>query len=165
MCKNAGKNILTIASVALTSLTAVLKITNPNDPNLAKYEADAALLLQQLANWKTGSAATQVIEAIDLVISDVNLIPVPPTQQAIIAIALAGLESIIAIVNQNSTVGGASQVASAKVMEAQQIDSPAYSGPDAALYYARDWNSEVGKQSTLAHAKIKMRGLLDELLP
>src|SRR5208283_4668892 len=120
MCKNASSNVLAIATVALTSLTAVLKITNPNDPNLAKYEADAALLLQQLANWKTGSAATQVIEAIDLVISDVNLIPVPPTQQAIIEIALAGLESIIAIVNQNSAVGGASQVSSAAVMAARQ---------------------------------------------
>ena len=165
MCKNASHNIIQIATVALTSLTAVLKVVAPNDPNLAKYEADAATLLAQLAAWKAGTPAEQVIEAIDLVIADVNMIPVPVQYQAVIAIALAGLASIIAIVNQNSLTGGATQKASATAMAKYQIEDPEYSGRFAIVYYVRDWNSAVGKHSELKAAKIVSRDFLQELLP
>lgn len=165
MCQNASKNIVSIATVALDSLTAVLKITNPGDPNLAKYEADAAALLIQLQAWKSGTAAQDVVEAINLVIDDVNLLPVPSEYQAVIAVALAGLSSIIALVNQNSTTGGATQVASAVAMARIGVSEPQYHGRYAAVYYTRDWNSAVGKFSELKAAKIPSRELLTELLP
>jgi hypothetical protein len=171
MC-DVQKTILEVAEDALTGFQAVITVADPNWTGLTQYQTDSAALLAQIKAWQAGNPATEVVEAIDDVIADISLFPVPPEYEAAITIALDGLKSLIVLLEAHAPDTATKAAAAAVIARtappstvgAQQAGSPhpkvAWVQPmklyEGTRSWAVDWNREVGKNPKIASAKVKV---------
>lgn len=128
MCKvNAAMIVADGAAVgtALENLAVALQTTNPElatDLNAAGQAVVAAT-----ANWKDGDSLTLVTDAENAAIAVLNAIPLTSPYAALVAIAFAALNILIANANTQSTQTGSS-IADAKVLlakaDSSNTDSP-----------------------------------------
>ena len=117
-----------------------MKIVVPNWTGYAEYQklvADATPLIAAGLTGTNGQKALQLVGAIVTLLQDIP--GIPPQYQAIIAIGLAGFQSVMALIE--AAQGGTSMKA-----------SPAkYKSVDA---FKKDWNGEIGKHPELSPAKL-----------
>ena len=74
------------------------------DPSLAtKLQADTAAASTAILNWKKGTDATEVLEVVNIVMDDLNLIPISDaTTIALVDLALGTVESIVTIITSEA---------------------------------------------------------------
>lgn len=74
------------------------------DSSLAtKLQADTAAASTAILDWKKGSSATEVLEAINVVTDDLSIIPISdPTTLALVDLALGTVSSIIDIIDSEA---------------------------------------------------------------
>lgn len=145
----------TIAALVSTLGGACASIaTIENNPTLAqKIQADSNAASSAVLNWKSGTPAQDVIQAINLVESDLNLIctTIPAKQcteyEPLIVLALSTAESIIAILNPSA----APKVrALSRIPGAGTIGGP----PKNAKEYTQRWNALCAANPKLAKVAI-----------
>lgn len=174
MCQNAKQNVLLILEDALNSIQSVITILDPNWPGLSQYRTDSAAAITAIENWQSGTPGEEAVEALDNLIADISLFPVPVEYQAVIDIALNGIKSVIVLVEENET--GATQTAAQQVMArttpvaaapstvgAEQATPPHAKVPwtpptkvyEGVRQYTSDWNREIGKHENLKPAKMR----------
>jgi|ERR1700677_1335442 len=183
MCQNAKQNVLLIAQDALSSIQSVITILNPTWPGLAQYRADSTAAINSIESWTPGSDGSEAVEALDDLIADIALFPIPTEYQAVIVVALDGLKSVIVLIEDNET--GTTQQAAQKVIarttsssgatvtgatvgaaQANPPDAPVTAHakvawePPTKVYegvrqYAVDWNKVVSKHDNLKPAKMR----------
>lgn len=147
-----GCNQGTISALVSTLGTAAASIASlkGNTALAAKLQADTAAAAAAVKNWKQGTPAQNAIQALNLVIDDLDLIcptggPCGP-YAPLIVLALGTAESIIAILNPTSqTYGTRAQV--------RKVNLGYY--PSTAKDFKTAWNSICGSDPALASAAIK----------
>ena len=132
-----------IFSAAATSVGSVLKAVVPNWTGLPAYNALVAQATPLIAAGLTGTNGQKVLQVVGDIVSLLSTVPgIPPEYQAIIAIGLAGFQSVIALIQ-------AAQPATTGVIRATP---PAkYKSVNA---YKKAWNAEIAKHPELAGSKL-----------
>lgn len=107
------------ATAILTSVDAVLAITNPSYDE-TELNSAANTAIAALEAWKPGTDSTQVIQSLNAFESVVKTITqIPAKYQDVIAVAVTGIESIVAVVQAgSSTTATTASAASPKVYKA-----------------------------------------------
>ena len=90
--QNTAAALIGIAGTAVQALIVQSGNTVP-----ANLPQDFAAAQSAVANWKTGSPTLQVDEALNLVITDINLIPVSAQDKAYITLAVGTVEQVLAL--------------------------------------------------------------------
>jgi hypothetical protein len=147
-----GCNQSTISALVSTLGTAAASIATLEGQTAlaAKLQTDTAAAAAIIKNWKQGTPAQNAIEAINLVIDDLNLIcpaggvcgPYAP----LVLLALGTAESIIQILNPAATVYGTK-------MTVQKTNLGHY--PATAKDFKTQWNNYCGTNASLAPLAIK----------
>jgi hypothetical protein len=121
-----------IAALALVLGNAVANIAAlQNNPSLsAKITADTAAAVATINNWKSGTPASEVIEALNLVEDDINLIPSTGPYVPLIDLSIATIESILALLPQPAT-------AKARTVTVSPLVTPATTPKD----LKKKWNA------------------------
>ena len=142
---------------ALTSVlgNAAVSIANleGNSALAAQLQTDTAAATAAIQNWKQGTPAQNVVQALQIVESDLNLIAqIPGAQQyaPLIALALSTVISIIEIVDP-----GAVPAAMAKVKVAGVSTATTAVAPKTKKEFVARWNQICASNSQLAGATIK----------
>lgn len=84
-------DMITTVGTAVASLEAI----EGNTSAVAQIQADFAAASSAVANWKTGTPTQQVAEALALVESDLNLLPVSSQDQALIDLAIGTVDELL----------------------------------------------------------------------
>jgi hypothetical protein len=137
---------VTTLGTAASSIAAL----EGNTALAAKLTTDTAAAAAAVKNWKQGTPAQNAIQALNLVIDDLDLIcpaggPCGP-YAALIALALGTAESIIALLNPTAqTYGTRAQV--------RKVNLPYY--PSTAKDFKTQWNGICSTDPALASAAIR----------
>ncbi len=108
------------------------------NPALAqKLKTDTATAVGQIAQWKAGTPAQDVIEALNLVEDDLNLIPGTSQYAPLVDLAIGTVESILALLPGHSTVTGAMSTHASRHRRAVTLAKP----PKDAKEFKAQWNS------------------------
>ena len=144
----------TLAALTNTLGTAAASIATleGNTALAAKLQADTAAAATAIQNWKSGTNAQMAVEAINIVIDDLNLIcpvggicgPYGP----LIVLALGTAQSIIAILNPTATPNAAKVGPNARV----NLGHPA---PKTAAEFKAQWNGIAQSDPALASLVLK----------
>lgn len=78
--------------------TASLEALEGNTDAVKQIQADTKAATDAVANWKSGTPAQDVIEALNLLQDDLNLLPVSPEDQALIDLAIGTVDQILALI-------------------------------------------------------------------
>lgn len=100
----------TIAALAQTLGNSAAQVaTLENNPALAaKLTADTTAAVSAIQNWKSGSPATEAIEALNLVEDDLSLVPIASQYAPLIDLAIGTVESILSLLPQTQALGNLS---------------------------------------------------------
>ena len=147
-----GCNQGTISALVSTlgAAASTVAAMEGNQAVAAKLKADSAAFAVAVKNWKQGTPAQDAIQALNLVIDDLDLIcptggPCGP-YAPLIVLALGTAESIIAILNPTTqTYGTRAQV--------RKVNLGYY--PSTAKDFKTAWNGICGSDPALASAAIK----------
>lgn len=93
--------LITTVGVAVTSLEAI----EGNTANMAQIQKDFAAASSLVANWKQGTPSRDVVQALNLLVQDVTLIPASPQDQARIALAAMTVGQIISMIDPANANG------------------------------------------------------------
>jgi hypothetical protein len=146
------------------SQTQIADLTNTlgtSAANIAKLEGNSTLSTKMLADtaaavaaidsWKSGSPATEAIEALNLVEDDLNLIPGTSQYAALVDLCIGTVESILALLPQTSTTTTAPTAAAANVARRHvALANP----PKTAKQFRQQWDAIVKANPALAAAKL-----------
>jgi hypothetical protein len=115
-----------------------------------QLQQDTNLAVADVRNWKSGTSDQIVVEAMNLVLSDIGALSsfIPPEYQVLIGIAAAAVEAIIAILPVDSPV-----VASARVHS--KAMSAVYPKMRNAKEFRKVWNAECFVNPKLAAVAIR----------
>lgn len=69
----------------------------------AKLKTDTAAASTAVLNWKKGSASTEIVEALNIVETDLNLFPITDQYAPLIDLSIGTIESIMEIVQPGSS--------------------------------------------------------------
>jgi hypothetical protein len=144
--------LATLATTLGTSAANIAKLEG-NTALATKLTADTAAASSAIANWQTGTPATEVIEALNLVEDDLNLIPGTSDYAPLADFAIATTESILALLPQPAPTP-----ATAASLSAHAVFYPAASMaslPKTSSQYKKQWNAIVAANPKLAAAKLK----------
>lgn len=141
---------LAALTTALGNAAASIATIEGNSALAPKLQTDTAAAATAIANWKSGTPAQDAVEAINIVIDDLNLLPVAGSDAALVALALGTAESIIAILNP----GGSSVTANVSV-HAIAHTVHLKNAPKNAKQFKKMWNSVVAADPSLAAAELK----------
>ncbi len=138
----------TAAELIATVGTAVatLETLQGNTAMVAQIKADTRAAQLAIQNWKTGTPAQDVLQVLTILQSDINLLPVNPTDQALIQLALGTVEQIVALFP-----GSAPPVAGAKAVRPVQLGFTVQNKND----FKKQWNLIVSSNPALAGAAIR----------
>jgi len=102
---NVGCSKQTVADLVQTLGTAAANIaTFEGNAALAqKLQTDTAAAVSAITNWQSGSPAQMAIEALNLVVDDLDLFPVTAPYAALITLAIGTAISIITILSGGTT--------------------------------------------------------------
>jgi hypothetical protein len=84
-------DMITTVGTAVASLEAI----EGNTSAVQAIQTDFAAASSAVANWKTGTPTQQVAEALALVESDLNLLPVSSQDQALIDLAIGTVDQLL----------------------------------------------------------------------
>lgn len=85
----------------LGNAIALLASVNGNPQLAAKIRADTDSVVALIRVWKQGQDASEIIRAINVLINDIQTLPVPPNFKPLITLALGTLAAIIERLNSN----------------------------------------------------------------
>jgi hypothetical protein len=145
----AQSTIADLTSILGTSAASIASIEG--NPQLAqKLQTDTAAAVVAVTNWKSGTPAQDVIEALNIVEDDLNLFPVTGAYGPLIDLAIGTVESILALLPQPVA---AANVAVAHATHRQvTLTQPA---PKTKAAFKSQWNAIVAGNPAMASAKIK----------
>lgn len=78
--------------------TASLEALEGNTEAVKQIQADTKAATDAVTNWKNGTPAQDVIEALNILQDDLNLLPVSPTDLAFIDLAIGTVDQILALI-------------------------------------------------------------------
>jgi hypothetical protein len=137
------------SQATLAALTAILGSSAASiasiegNPTLAaKLQTDTAAAVTAVQNWKSGTPATEAIEALNLVETDLNLFPNLGVYGPLIDLAIGTVESILALLPASS-----SPVAPQARHRAVSLAQPA---PRTSGGYKRQWNAIVNANPSIS---------------
>lgn len=110
---------------------------------------DTAAAVAAITNWKKGTPAQNVIQALNIVESDLNLIPGTSQYAPLIVLAISTVESIIALLPQPSPANRPAYVLGGG--GDYRLVSPAKNAKD----FKVKWNAIVAENPKLSAAMIK----------
>ena len=152
-----GCSSSTIADLAQTLGNAGAQIASlENNPSLAaKLKADTAAAVSAITSWKSGSPATEAIEALNIVEDDLNLIPGTSTYAPLIDLAIGTVESILALLPTSATVAAPATLSEhTAALKAARPNIVLSNPPKTKAQFKSPWNAIVAKDYTLQKAKI-----------
>ena len=102
-----GASQTTLADIVTTlgNTIAAVETLEGNSALAAQIQKDTAAAQSAVLGWKAGSPTQDVVQALNLVVSDLNLLPVAisPTDAALIALAVSTVEELLTDFGQTST--------------------------------------------------------------
>lgn len=131
-------------STLITTLgqaSAQIATLEGNSSLALKLQTDTAAASSAVLNWKKGSPATVAIEAMNLVMADLNLVPVAGPYAPLIDIALVTAEGIIAELNPGAVTPAT----------ARRFSMAAKNKKD----FVKKWNAACANDPKLAPALLK----------
>lgn len=138
--------------IAIVGTAAASLATIEGNPELAaKLQADAATAAKQIAAWKHGTPAQDITQILNIVLDDLNLFPISTPDQALIALAIAAVEQILAALPQPAAVAGAVSAPRPRVARVRLAGKP----PKSAKDFKAQWNKALAANPALASAALK----------
>lgn len=128
------QNLSALVTV-LGNASASIAALEGNTALAAKLKTDTAAAASAVTNWKKGSAATEVIEALNLVEADLDLIPGTSQYAPLVDLAIGTVESILEIVQPGSSSPNG-MTARPGVTHRYVLKSP----PKSAAQFKKEWN-------------------------
>lgn len=149
-----------VAQSTIANLTAILGTSaasiaalEGNPVLAAKLTTDTAAAVSAVQNWKSGTPAQVVIEALNIVEDDLNLIPGTSQYAPLVFLAIGTVESILALLPQTSPSDeGLSTTRTVTAHRSVVLTQPA---PKSAKAFKAQWNNIVKANPSLAAAAIK----------
>lgn len=120
-----------------------------NSSLATKIQTDTQAASTAVLNWKSGTPATEAIEAINLVEDDLSLFPITGQYAPLIDLALGTAESIIEILNPT----GATTPATTAHAAHRTVTLP-FAAPKTSSAYKKQWNAIVAQNPSLKSAKL-----------
>jgi hypothetical protein len=152
--------ILPTIGCSSTTFADLTKTLGAAAVNIATLEGNTALSTQLTAdtnaavtaitNWKSGTPADDVIQALGIVEADLNLIPGTSQYAPLIDIAIATVQTILSMLPASTTASAA--LSTHTHFRAVHLGHPA---PANAKQFREQWNSVVAANPNLAAARIK----------
>lgn len=103
MCKAAETQVLNIAqsveSTVISLLTETKLISTAEGQTIS---SDLGVLLTDIANWKSGTPATDIEQVVNDIEAALPALPIPAPFNLLIPIALGGLTTILTLLGANS---------------------------------------------------------------
>jgi len=127
-----------------------IAVLEGNPTLAATLLADTNAAVTAINNWKSGTPATEVIQALGIVEADLNLIPGTSQYAPLVDIAIATVQTILTLLPPPSTPVPAP--AALKTMRTVNLGHPA---PTTAKQFKAQWNAVVAANPNLAAAAIK----------
>jgi hypothetical protein len=143
--------ILSALVATLGSATSSLANLEGNPTLAAQIKTDTTAAVSAIDNWQSGTPAQDVIEALGIVIDDLNLIPGTGPFAPLIDLALATVQSILEIVTNNSPA----PVTAHRAKVPHRTVSYTGKVPKNSGDFKKKWNSIVMANPQLAPAAIK----------
>lgn len=140
----------TIASLTqiLGTAGASVAALEGNSPLATQLTNDTNAAVTAIQNWKQGTAAQEVIEALKIVQDDLSLFPQTNQYAPLIDLALATTESILALLPASSVQASLNHATVRHVT----LASPA---PKSSKEFKKRWNAIVSQNPQLAKAKLQ----------
>lgn len=144
--------------------TVSLATLEGNTADIAKLQADFAAAQTAITNFKSGTPAQDVIEALNIVQDDLNLLPVPSGDKALVDLAIGTVDELLALFPAPAATPavtaavyrvGAAQLVYAGAAHVKHrhpgLPKPVATPKD----FKKLWNAELAKHPRLAAAKVK----------
>lgn len=146
----------TLASLAQTLGSASAKVaTLEGNPTLsAQLTTDTTAAVSAIDNWKSGTAADDVIQALSIVEDDLNLFPAADQYAPLIDIAIGTTQTLIAMLPAPAAAPaaiGARAVRATHPHRQVTLSNP----PKNAKAFKAQWNAMTATNPALATAAIK----------
>jgi hypothetical protein len=152
-----GLPLVGCSSATLAELTQTLGSSAANIATLegnttlsAQLTADTTAAVTAITNWKSGTPADEVIQALGIVEADLNLIPGTSQYAPLIDIAIATVQSILSLLPASTSASAT--LAPGRNLRSVNLGHPA---PKNASQFKAQWNALVATNSNLSAAKIK----------
>lgn len=140
------KTIAALTQILGTQAANVAKLEN--DPALAtKLAADTTAAVTAITNWKSGTPAQDVVQALDLVEADLNLFPVANQYAPLVDLAIGTVDSILALLPPPPAT-------TAVLRRHVALFQPA---PKNSKQFIEQWNALVKANPRLAPAQIRSK--------
>lgn len=146
-------NQATIASLTATLGNAAASIAalEGNNDLAVRLKADSAAAQTAILNWKSGTPASEAIEALNLVEDDLNLIPAASQYTPLIDLAIGTVESILALLPQSQTVATPNLAAHTAAHKRKvTLTNP----PKNAKQFKAQWQNVINANPQLSNAAI-----------
>lgn len=139
----------TVAELISSVGTAVasLEVIEGNTSSVAKIQADTQAASSAVLNWKAGTPDEDVIEALNLVESDLKLFPISAEDTALIDLAIGTVDQIITLLPQAATPA---TLTAARVQTVKLTNAPKNKKD-----FAKQWNAILAVHPELQAAKVK----------
>ena len=103
MCKNATKTAAALIAGIRPTLVSFLALEAVPTATVTEVLAAYDAANTAVANWVPGTSAQTVVEAVEAADAVFQTLPVPDSDKALAGLITAGLASVIAIIEANST--------------------------------------------------------------
>lgn len=153
----------TVVSLTTSLSTALVTLENieGNPASAAKLQTDFAAVISAEANWKSGTPAQDVIEALGIVQADINLLPVSTTDAELVDLGIGLVDQILALLPVPAPVVSPAGVTLTNAVYVTGFAKPQLRHPKLAKPikdekdFKKRWNAIVKKHKELAGAKLK----------
>lgn len=155
----------TVVSLTTSLITALTTLENiEGNPVLAaQLQKDGAAVISAEANWKSGTPAQDVIEALGIVQADINLLPVSTQDQELVDLGIGLVDQILALLPVPAPAAAPAGITLTNAVWMQKGDylTPQLRHPKLAKPikdekdFRKRWNAIVKKHKELAGAKLK----------
>jgi hypothetical protein len=133
-------NIADLTSVLGNAASSIAALEG-NTVLASQLKSDTAVAVLEIQEFKAGNTAQDVISALNIVLADLQLFPVTSQYAPLIGLAVATIDSIIAIVDPTA-------------LSANAVRSHAYTVPKSSKEFKAQWN-QIAVTSGHPEAKIK----------
>lgn len=150
-----GAELVTALGTAVASLETI----EGNSVAAVKVQTDTTAAAAAFTNWKAGTPAQDVIEALNLVEDDLNLLPVSPQDQALVDLGIGVVDELLALLPAPaSTVQPAVYRGSVQMLQASDVKHrhPKLKKPVKSVKeFKKQWNAIVATHPELKAAAAK----------
>jgi hypothetical protein len=128
-----------LIAIVGTAVEALVTQSGGTVPTQLPTDLSAAETL--VKNWKSGTPTAEVNEALNLLVADINLIPVSAKDKAYISLAVGTTEQIIALFPPAPTPGATAQISVMRVPKRMPSKTPVTD-------FKEQWNALAASGST-----------------